>query len=106
MRSTAISNPKSPSGRRSSRTPTSVLRTSEWAHPFAFGGKAGKNLDHRPPARDPGFMSRIKELRPWARKTTPPGMTRPRKLYVKSFGCQMNVYDSHRMADMLAPEGF
>jgi tRNA-2-methylthio-N6-dimethylallyladenosine synthase len=33
-------------------------------------------------------------------------MTRPRKLYVKSFGCQMNVYDSQRMADMLAPEGF
>src|ERR1700756_5351274 len=33
-------------------------------------------------------------------------MTRPRKLYVKSFGCKMNVYDSHRMADMLAPEGF
>src|SRR5437762_3670688 len=32
------------------------------------------------------------------------GMTR--KLYVKSYGCQMNVYDSHRMADMLAPEGF
>src|SRR5512144_1997339 len=34
------------------------------------------------------------------------GMNGPRKLYVKSFGCQMNVYDSHRMADMLAPEGF
>jgi tRNA-2-methylthio-N6-dimethylallyladenosine synthase len=33
-------------------------------------------------------------------------MTRPRKLYVKSYGCQMNVYDSHRMADTLAPEGF
>src|SRR5260370_5955147 len=33
-------------------------------------------------------------------------MPRPRKLYVKSFGCQMNVYDSHRMADTLAPEGF
>jgi tRNA-2-methylthio-N6-dimethylallyladenosine synthase len=29
-----------------------------------------------------------------------------RKLYVKSYGCQMNVYDSYRMADMLAPEGF
>src|SRR5258707_1061355 len=28
-----------------------------------------------------------------------------RKLYVKSYGCQMNVYDSHRMADLLAPEG-
>src|SRR6185295_5509649 len=23
-----------------------------------------------------------------------------------SYGCQMNVYDSHRMADLLAPEGF
>jgi tRNA-2-methylthio-N6-dimethylallyladenosine synthase len=29
-----------------------------------------------------------------------------RKLYVKSFGCQMNVYDSNRMADTLAPEGY
>jgi tRNA-2-methylthio-N6-dimethylallyladenosine synthase len=36
----------------------------------------------------------------------PNGMTRPRKLFVKSFGCQMNVYDSRRMADTLAPEGF
>ena len=33
-------------------------------------------------------------------------MTRPRKLYVKSYGCQMNVYDSHRMADTLAPAGY
>ena len=29
-----------------------------------------------------------------------------RKLYVKSYGCQMNAYDSHRMADTLAGEGF
>jgi len=29
-----------------------------------------------------------------------------RKLHVKSYGCQMNVYDSHRMADLLAPEGY
>jgi tRNA-2-methylthio-N6-dimethylallyladenosine synthase len=33
-------------------------------------------------------------------------MKGPRKLYVKSFGCQMNVYDSQRMADTLAPEGY
>lgn len=33
-------------------------------------------------------------------------MTRPQKLFVKSYGCQMNVYDSRRMADTLAPEGF
>src|SRR5271155_366099 len=33
-------------------------------------------------------------------------MTGSRKLYVKSFGCQMNVYDSQRMADTLAPGGY
>jgi tRNA-2-methylthio-N6-dimethylallyladenosine synthase len=33
-------------------------------------------------------------------------MSRPRKVHVKSFGCQMNVYDSHRMADTLAPAGY
>ena len=38
--------------------------------------------------------------------STTTGMNGPRKLYVKSFGCQMNVYDSHRMADTLAPEGY
>ena len=34
------------------------------------------------------------------------GMSAPRKLFVKSYGCQMNVYDSHRMADTLAPSGY
>jgi tRNA-2-methylthio-N6-dimethylallyladenosine synthase len=29
-----------------------------------------------------------------------------RKVYVKSYGCQMNVYDSHRMADTLASSGY
>jgi tRNA-2-methylthio-N6-dimethylallyladenosine synthase len=29
-----------------------------------------------------------------------------RTVHVKSFGCQMNVYDGQRMADLLAPEGF
>ncbi len=29
-----------------------------------------------------------------------------RKAYIHSYGCQMNVYDSHRMADTLAPEGY
>lgn len=33
-------------------------------------------------------------------------MTEPRKLYVRSFGCQMNVYDAQRMTDTLAKEGF
>ena len=29
-----------------------------------------------------------------------------KKLYVKTWGCQMNVYDSARMADVLAPIGY
>jgi tRNA-2-methylthio-N6-dimethylallyladenosine synthase len=33
-------------------------------------------------------------------------MVQSRKVYIKSFGCQMNVYDSHRMADALAPRGY
>lgn len=35
-------------------------------------------------------------------------MTNPtmKQLYVKTYGCQMNVYDSERMRDLLAPLGF
>ncbi|MCA1385183.1 tRNA (N6-isopentenyl adenosine(37)-C2)-methylthiotransferase MiaB [Bradyrhizobium sp. BRP23] len=33
-------------------------------------------------------------------------MTPPRKLHIKSYGCQMNVYDAQRIVDTLAPEGF
>ena len=49
------------------------------ARPFIFGGERGYFLRHE---------------------------RRTRKVHIKSFGCQMNVYDSHRMADTLAPEGF
>jgi tRNA-2-methylthio-N6-dimethylallyladenosine synthase len=33
-------------------------------------------------------------------------MSEPRKLHVKSYGCQMNAYDSQRMADLMTAEGF
>ena len=33
-------------------------------------------------------------------------MSAPRKLFIKSYGCQMNVYDSERMSEALATEGY
>jgi len=33
-------------------------------------------------------------------------MSGTRKLHIKSYGCQMNVYDSQRMTDTMAREGF
>lgn len=31
---------------------------------------------------------------------------RAKRLHIKTYGCQMNVYDSERMADVLAPQGY
>src|ERR1019366_8918900 len=42
----------------------------------------------------------------WPPGSNASGMSRTRKVHVKSFGCQMNVYDCHRMADTLAPAGY
>ena len=33
-------------------------------------------------------------------------MADPKKLYIKTYGCQMNVYDSERMAEALEGEGY
>jgi tRNA-2-methylthio-N6-dimethylallyladenosine synthase len=29
-----------------------------------------------------------------------------KRVFIKSYGCQMNAYDATRMADVLAPEGY
>ena len=33
-------------------------------------------------------------------------MDRERKAFVRTFGCQMNVYDSERISEALATRGF
>ena len=35
-----------------------------------------------------------------------PNLPARKKLFIKTYGCQMNVYDSGRMADVLAPLGY
>ncbi len=52
-------------------------------------------------------MRQIKELnKSWRGHPRSPELAGGCKVHIKSFGCQMNVYDSQRMADTLAPEGF
>ena len=33
-------------------------------------------------------------------------MTAPKKLHIKTYGCQMNVYDSERMAEAMGAAGY
>ncbi len=37
--------------------------------------------------------------------TKPPHLAKPQRVHVKSFGCQMNVYDGERMGELMAGEG-
>ncbi len=53
-------------------------------------------------------MSVEQDITVGAEVSEQPGMLveAPRKLYVKTYGCQMNVYDSDRIAEALAPHGY
>src|SRR3954462_926004 len=50
-----------------------------------------------------------RRLEVWASRAHIPPMTETaptKRLYIKTYGCQMNVYDSERMADVLRPLGY
>src|SRR5262245_27766002 len=82
--------------------------------------RSGDRQGHRVPQRGNrahpgagGARAWIQSRRPQARALRRPGerareaeMTQPRKIFVKTFGCQMNVYDSERMSELLVADGF
>ena len=41
-----------------------------------------------------------------ARRSASPARDEDRRVFIRSFGCQMNVYDAERMADIAAGEGY
>jgi tRNA-2-methylthio-N6-dimethylallyladenosine synthase len=52
-------------------------------------------------------MTEILDLPADASAAEPPQGDAPRrKLFIKSYGCQMNAYDAQKMTDLLAPAGF
>jgi tRNA-2-methylthio-N6-dimethylallyladenosine synthase len=51
-------------------------------------------------------MSESLELIRGEKGAEAPALNKPRRAFIKSYGCQMNVYDSERMGDILALEGY
>ena len=51
-------------------------------------------------------MSESPELIQGGGEPEAPALNEPRRAFIKSYGCQMNVYDAERMGDILALEGY
>ena len=60
----------------------------------------GKARVRRPRTSD------VSQASPTRRRKLPPQAAAAKKLFIKTYGCQMNVYDCARMADVLAPLGY
>ena len=48
----------------------------------------------------------MEDIAPSDKNPGSPAAALPRKVYIKTYGCQMNVYDSERMSDALARDGY
>ena len=68
--------------------------------------EAGAHRPHGHSANESKSLTRTLDSITGAATVNSDRMSGTRKLHIKSFGCQMNVYDAQRMVDTLAPEGF
>jgi tRNA-2-methylthio-N6-dimethylallyladenosine synthase len=73
---------------------------------FLFDAKSAMTLAGPGALASNLFGERAQRLKPGSANSKPDRMSGTRKLHIKSYGCQMNVYDSQRMTDTLAREGF
>jgi tRNA-2-methylthio-N6-dimethylallyladenosine synthase len=67
---------------------------------------AGARRRHGCLASESSHLTKHRDSIERAPTATSDRMSGTRKLYIKSYGCQMNVYDSQRMTDTMAREGF
>src|SRR4029077_12099027 len=75
------------------------------------GGSPGRSRAGRSRSRRPERCCRRLSRSPRPPPPEPPPATDPimtpaKKLYIKTYGCQMNVYDSAGMRDVLPPLGY
>ena len=94
--------PVSPAARDSRRTPAPKIVPSGGCCSRCFPAARRRPAGGRPPAI---IVAPFRQLPPPPDDHRPRGEPVTQKLYIRTFGCQMNEYDSARMADVLAADG-
>ncbi|WP_371396319.1 tRNA (N6-isopentenyl adenosine(37)-C2)-methylthiotransferase MiaB [Fretibacter rubidus] len=106
--------PQSPRGKNASRDidPVSPQAASNAATSASKNstGKKSYVLDIRQPSATAARTATPSKPRdidtPVVAKPKAPALPNAKKVFIKTYGCQMNVYDSERMADVLSPIGY
>jgi hypothetical protein len=85
-------------------TPAGIFATRRAAHSGCFDDEKEPALRSLPKSyiARPVFVGVTDHA---GRAIGPPIMTTPKTFHVKSFGCQMNVYDGERMGELMAAQG-